>query len=327
MSSGYPLKRNGKEYLRPLTRFIVHSLVPIKKKISSSSVERFELALYTFLAKGAQCKQEDYDHGSSSSEAGTDTQSDSSNAKGKNLMASFTNKKLESELGRLTLKDDVDGHNTARNLLIELADCVVDFQTGVSNSKQQVQQVAYPQSNLEPGCNCSMGGPSSLSNSFSEMDVIRTSCYTEMPVGVGASRLGANGVAMEGPSDEGSCYHLNNNSWLARDQSRQCSSMNSSTSELMPNDWGRCGMPPLSWGGRTVGRRQLKGYAKGNFGVGGEEYDAFVNIFEGGSLLYCNMSFEALLSVRKQLEELGFPCKAVNDGLWLQVSFCLLFSF
>lgn len=234
---------------------------------------------------------------------------------------------MESELGRLTLKDDLEGHNTARNLLIELADCVVDFQTGVSNSKQQVQQVGFPQSNLEPGCSCSMGGPSSLSNSFSEIDVNRASCYADMPVGVGASRLGANGVAMEGPSDEGSCYHLNNNSWLARDQSRQCSSMNSSTSELMPNDWGRCGMPSLSWGGRVVGRRQLKGYAKGNFAVGGEEYEAFVNIFEGGSLLYCNMSFEALLNVRKQLEELGFPCKAVNDGLWLQVSFCLTVFF
>lgn len=44
-----------------------------------------------------------------------------------------------------------------------------------------------------------------------------------------------------------------------------------------------------------------------------------MNIFEGGSLLYCNMSFEALLTVRKQLEEFGFPCKALNDGLWLQV--------
>ncbi|CAB4262700.1 unnamed protein product [Prunus armeniaca] len=308
-----------KEVLPKLSAQTLLALLTSDELWVPSEEKRFELALYAFLAKGAQCKQEDYDHGSSSSEAGTDTQSDSSNAKGKNLMGSFTNKRLESELGRLTLKDDLEGHNTARNLLIELADCVVDFQTGVSNSKQQVQQVAYPQSNLEPGCNCSMGGPSSLSNSFSEIDVIRTSCYTEMPVGVGASRLGANGVAMEGPSDEGSCYHLNNNSWLARDQSRQCSSMNSSTSELMPNDWGRCGMPPLSWGGRTVGRRQLKGYAKGNFGVGGEEYDAFVNIFEGGSLLYCNMSFEALLSVRKQLEELGFPCKAVNDGLWLQM--------
>ncbi|XP_048440415.1 uncharacterized protein LOC125477404 [Pyrus x bretschneideri] len=299
-----------KEVLPKLSAQTLLALLTSDELWVPSEEKRFELAFYTFLAKGAQSKQKDYDHGSSSSEAGTDTPSDSSNAKGKNLIDSFTNKRLESEVGRLTLKDDVEGHNTARNLLIELADCVVDFQTEVSNSKQQVQQVAYPQSNLEPGCDC---------NSLLEIDVMRTSCYAKMPVAVGASRLGANGVAMEGPSDEGSCYHLNNNSWFARDQSRQCSSMNSSTSELMPNDWGRCGMPPLSWGGRVVGRRQLKGYAKGNFGVGGEKYDAFVNIFEGGSLLYCNMSFEALLNVRKQLEELAFPCKAVNDGLWLQM--------
>ncbi|XP_068332514.1 uncharacterized protein [Pyrus communis] len=308
-----------KEVLPKLSAQTLLALLTSDELWVPSEEKRFELAFYAFLAKGAQSKQEDYDHGSSSSEAGTDTPSDSSNAKGKNLIDSFANKRLESEVGRLTIKDDVEGHNTARSLLIELADCVVDFQTRVSNSKQQVQQVADPQANLEPGYNCSMGGPSSLKNSLSEIDVMRTSCYAEMPVGVGASRLGANGVAMEGPSDEGSCYHLNNNSWFARDQSRQCSSMNSSTSELMPNDWGRCGMPPLSWGGRVVGRRQVKGYAKGNFGVGGEEYDAFVNIFEGGSLLYCNMSFEALLNVRKQLEELGFPCKAVNDGLWLQM--------
>jgi hypothetical protein len=40
------------------------------------------------------------------------------------------------------------------------------------------------------------------------------------------------------------------------------------------------------------------------------------------------MSFDSLLSVRKQLEEFGFPCKAVNDGLWLQVFvlFCLVLS-
>lgn len=163
---------------------------------------------------------------------------------------------------------------------------------------------------------------SSMSNSFSDTEGIRTSCsYVEMPIGSGTSGLGASGMAMEGPSEEGSCYHLNNNNWLANHQSRHCSSMDSSCSGLTLNDWGRCGVASLSWGGRIVGKRQVKSYAKGNCGVHGEEYDAFVNIFEGGSLLYCNMSFEALLNVRKQLEELGFPCKAVNDGLWLQVCF------
>lgn len=238
------------------------------------------------------------------------------------MIDSFTDKRFESELGSLSLKDGMEGHNTARNLLVELADCVVDFQTGDSNSRKQVQQVADPQSKLESGYPYNTGRSSS-SNSFSDTNAIQTSCsYTEMPVSVGASGLVAAGVALEGPSDEGSCFHLNNNGWLARDDySRNCSSMNTSSTELMPSDWGRCGMPSLSWGGRIVGKRQLKGHATGNIGVHGEEYDSFVNIFEGGSLLYCNMSFEALLNVRKQLEELGFPCKAVNDGPWLQVCY------
>ncbi|KAF3456223.1 hypothetical protein FNV43_RR00873 [Rhamnella rubrinervis] len=310
-----------KEVLPKLSYQTLHQLLTSDELWVPSEEKRFELALYTFLAKCALCKQEHSDQGSTSYEAGMDSHSDSSNAKGKNLIDGFNNKKLETELGCLTLKDDSDGHNADHNLLVELTDCVVNFQTEVPNSKKQVQQVAYPQSKLEPGYPCDIGGSSSLNNSFLGADATRTSCsYAEIPVDVGGSGLGTNEMAQEGPSDEGSCYHLNNHSWLARDDhSGNCSAVNSSSSELMSNDWGRFGMPSISWGGRVVGRKQLKGYAKGNLGVHGEDYDAFVNIFEGGSLLYCNMSFEALLNVRKQLEELGFPCKAVNDGLWLQM--------
>lgn len=330
MNSGCPVKRKGNGCFQPLS-FIVHFLDPCKDGQNHVLffIIRFELALYTFLAKCALCKQEHSGQGSTSSEAGMDSHSDSSNAKGKNLIDGFNNKKLETELGRLTLKDDSDGHNADHNLLVELTDCVVNFQTEVPNSQKQAQQVVCPQSKLEPGYPCNTGGSSSLNNSFIVTDATRTSCsYAEIPVGVGGSGLGANEMAQEGPSDEGSCYHLNNHSWLARDDhSGNCSAVNLSTNELISNDWGRFGMPSISWGGRVVGRRQLKGYAKGNLGVHGEDYDAFVNIFEGGSLLYCNMSFEALLNVRKQLEELEFPCKAVNDGLWLQVCSCKLFPF
>lgn len=309
-----------KEVLPKLSSQTLHALLTSDELWVPSEEKRFELALCTFLAKVALCKAEHSEQGSCSSETGTESHSDSPQAKGKNLVDSCTNKRLECELGRVSLKDDIEGHNAAHNLLVELADCVVDCQTGASNSSQQVQEAAYSQLNMEPRYPCNMDGPSSLSPSLADIDGSRASCsYVEMSTGVRASGLGATGMAMEGPSEEGSCYHLNNNNWLARDQSRHCSSMNSSCNGLMMNDWGRCGMPPPSWGGRVVGKRQLKGYAKGNFGVRGEEYDAFVNIFEGGSLLYCNMSFEALLNVRKQLEELGFPCQAVNDGLWLQM--------
>ncbi|XP_031278429.1 uncharacterized protein LOC116136904 isoform X2 [Pistacia vera] len=276
-----------KEVLPKLSSQSLHALLTSDELWIHNEEKRFELALYAFLAKGAFCKTEHFEEGSSSSDMGT---------------------------------DDVEGHNTAHKLLVELADCVVDLQTGVSDSKQQTQQAVYTQPRLEPVYPSNMNQSSSLDSSYSDTVRNRTSCsYVEMPIGVGTSRLGVSGAAMEGPSEEGSCYHLNNNSWLASDQSKHCSSMDASCNGIMMNDWGRCGMPGLSWGGRVVDRRQVKGYAKGNCGVHGEEYDAFVNIFEGGSLLYCNMSFEALLNVRKQLEELGFPCKAVNDGLWLQM--------
>lgn len=308
-----------KEVLPKLSSQTLHALLTSDELWVSSEEKRFELALYTLLAKGAFCKTEHSEQGSPSAEANMDVHSDSSKAKGKNLSDNCTSNALESELGCLALKDGLEGHDAARNLLVELADGVGDFQPGVSVSKQQAQQAAYTQSNLGTLHPCDMGQSSSLSNSFSVMNANGTSCsYVEMPISAGTSGLESSGVAMEGPSEDGS-YHLNNNNWLASNQSRNCNSLDPSGNGLILNDWERCDMPQLSWGGRVVGRRQVKGYAKGNCGVHREDYDTFINIFEGGSLLYCNMSFEALLNVRKQLEELGFPCKAVNDGLWLQM--------
>lgn len=284
----------------------------------SLSIERFELAFYTFLAKSALCKGEQPEEGCLSTEMGTTSHSDFPKVEGNNLSYRGTDKQLESELGCMSLKDDLEALNAARNVMVESADGVVGSETGVHSSKQQLLQGSRTDSHMEPRYNGDVEQLSS-SNSLSYMDDVRSlTSYLEMPSGVGTSGLTGNGVAMEGPSEEGSCYQLNNNSWLSRDQ-RHCNTMNASYNGFMPGEWGRCGMPPLSWGGRVVGRRQVKGYAKGNCGMSEEEYDAFVNIFEGGSLLYCNMSFQALLNVRKHLEELGFPCKAVNDSLWLQV--------
>ncbi|KAK2645901.1 hypothetical protein Ddye_021096 [Dipteronia dyeriana] len=301
-----------KEVLPKLSSQTLHALLTSDELWIPSEEKRFELALYPLLAKGSFCKTEHFEQESSSSEMGTGIRSDSCKAKGKNLTDSCSSKRLESEIGCLNITDDLEGRDTAHNLLVELADCVVDYQTGVSDSKQQVKQAGYAQPKLETVNPCNVNQSSSMGSSYPDTDRARSSCsYVEMP--------GASSMAMEGPSEESSCYHLNNNSWLSSDQSKHCSSVDSSCNAIMVNDWGRCGMPGLSWGGRVVDRRQVKGYAKANCGVRGEDYDAFVNIFEGGSLLYCNMSFEALLNVRKQLEELGFPCKAVNDGLWLQM--------
>lgn len=280
-------------------------------------MKRFELALYTLIAKGALGKVENQDSGNCSFEVGKANCADDSKGSGNNLIED-SDKRLEFELGRVSLNDEHEVQNAAHNILVELADRVVDSHSEVPSCKQKVQQRACEQSNMESEYRCSLGQLSS-SNSFSYTGGTGSSCsYFEMPNGVRTCGLGGSTMAMEGPSEEDSCYQLNNNSWVPGDE-RHCMPMNSSCDANMPSEWGRCNMPPLSWGGRTVGRREVKACLTGRNGLSGEDYDAFVSIFEGGSLLYCNMSFEALLSVRKQLEEMGFPCKGVNDGLWLQV--------
>ncbi|KDP27801.1 hypothetical protein JCGZ_18881 [Jatropha curcas] len=298
-----------KEVLPKLSSQTLHALLTSDELWVPSEEKRFELALYTLLAKGALCKTEHAEQGNSTPEMDVGIHSDSSKAKGKNLVDNCPRKRTESELGQC-LKDELKGQSMIHGHMVELIDSMDDYQVVVSDSKQPNLDTVHPHG---------VEQSSSLCSKFSEMNGNRTSCcYGEMPIGVGASGLGTSGLAVEGPSEAGS-YNLNNNNWVSGDQSRHCTSMEQSCDGIILNDWGRCSVTPLSWGGRVVGRRQVKSYAKGNFVVHGEDYDTFVNIFEGGSLLYCNMSFEALLNVRKQLEELGLPCKAVNDGLWLQM--------
>ncbi|KAL3508102.1 hypothetical protein ACH5RR_033484 [Cinchona calisaya] len=305
-----------KEVLPKLSSQTLHALLTSDELWVPSEEKRFELALYTLIAKGALGKVENQDSGNCSSDVRKAGYADDSKRTGNNLIEDP--KKLEFELGRVSLKDEHEGQNAARNILVELADQVVDSHSEFPSCKQKVQQSVCEQSNVESEYHCSLGQPSS-SNSFSYTGGTGSSCsYVEMPIGVRPCGLGGNTMAVEGPSEEDPCYQLNSNSWLPGDE-RHCMSMNSSCNASMPSEWGRCNMPPLSWGGRTVGRREVKTCLTGDNGLNGEDYDAFVSIFEGGSLLYCNMSFEALLSVRKQLEEMGFPCKAVNDGLWLQM--------
>ncbi|CAN0855848.1 Germ cell-less protein-like 2 [Linum grandiflorum] len=296
-----------KEVLPKLSSQTLHALLTSDELWVASEEKRFELALYTLLSKGAFSKRESSDGGTSVSEMSVSMHSDSSKLKGKELIDN-----AKTGLARLSLKGDLEGQAMAHDLLVDLVECEVDYRG---------PQVSYSQSNVGMGSlhSCSMTQSSPVSNSFSQINGNTTSCsYVEMPIGT--SGLGASEFAVEGPSGESS-YQLNNSNWLGSDQSGHSPSADPSCTGLMLNDWARCDMNSLSWGGRVVGKRQVKSYAKANCGVHGEDYDTFVNIFEGGSLLYCNMSFEALLNVRKQLEELGFPCKAVNDGLWLQVCY------
>ncbi|KAL4564927.1 hypothetical protein LXL04_029003 [Taraxacum kok-saghyz] len=201
---------------------------------------------------------------------------------------SLTSQLSSCEVNHLSLKDKGEGRDAAQTILVELADRVVD---SLPEFRRQVQESGSGQPNIDPKCQQTTPQTNDLT-------------YQHTP----------SGGDMAGPSEDvGSCYQLNNNNWL--NENGMTMTMSSSCND----EWGsRCGGVPLSWGGRVVGRRELKTCLKGICGLNSDEYDTFVNIFEGGSLLYCNMTFEALLNVRKQLEELGFPCKAVNDAVWLQ---------
>lgn len=220
-----------------------------------------------------------------------------------------TNDLLETEKGRSKSKDEIEGRYTARKILVELADSIVDSHSNAGNVGEA--RTLYGESSLESSYDCSGQRPSS-SNTLYTDDISASCSYLT----IGESGLASSSLEAEGSSDEDPCYQLNSG-WAPGNQIH-CM-MNSSSNMLMPNEWERCNMSPLTWGGRTVGRREVKRCLKRHYGMSREDYDSFVNIFEGGSLLYCNMSFEVLLNARKHLEEMGFPCKAVNDGLWLQV--------
>ncbi|KAL8239015.1 hypothetical protein R6Q59_015582 [Mikania micrantha] len=280
-----------KEVLPKLSVQTLHALLTSDELWVPSEEKRFELALYILLKKGAVSKTQSVE------------QVDFPKASGKSLTNDINNQITPSEFAGVSSKDKGEGHAAAQTILVELADQVVDSQTGLTYSNTQVQESGCNQSNIESKCQCTIEKTIAVS-SANENNY--SSTYQDMPTG-------GDMAAMEGPSEEGACYQLNNNSWLGVGQ-RSGNGM--SCNDDMSNEWGRCGMS-MSWGGRLVGRRE-KTCAKWICGLSSDEYDTFVNIFEGGSLLYCNMTFEALLNVRKQLEELGFPCKSVNDGLWLQ---------
>ncbi|CAI9260693.1 unnamed protein product [Lactuca saligna] len=260
-----------KEVLPKLSSQTLHALLTSDELWVPSEEKRFELALYILLSKGAFSKVEHPD-------------------KSGPLSKTLTS--------QLPCEGEV--HDAAQTILVELADRIVDSKTGLPEFRRQVQESGSGQSNTDPKCHCNTEHTTPIPPTN---DLNYPSSFQDMPHGADMATMEDQG---EGPSEEGSCYQLNNNSWL-----------NVGQRFGNDNEWGRCGVP-LSWGGRIVGRRELKSCAKGVCGLNSDEYDTFVNIFEGGSLLYCNMTFEALLNVRKQLEELGFPCKSVNDGLWLQ---------
>lgn len=305
-----------REVLPKLSSQTLHALLTSDELWVPNEEKRFELALFTFLAKGSISEAESSERGIPDSELEINPNAHSL-LKDNNFTYNTPGKQLV-DLGmkQMSIQDNFDGHKAAQNILAELADCVVD--AGVPYSKpMQLRQAMAPQALSDPRYCMKMQQPSTSSSTINS-NLNRESCsYGEFRNCNEANKISSSQFAMEGPSGDSSCYQINNSIWSPVDyQSKFAATPPANGAN--PSDWGRCNMPS-SWGGRTVGRRQVKSAKRG---VCSEEYDAFHNIFEGGSLLYCNMSFEALLNVRKQLEELGFPCRAVNDGLWLQMLLC-----
>ncbi|KAL6616656.1 hypothetical protein ACP70R_038926 [Stipagrostis hirtigluma subsp. patula] len=242
-----------REVLPKLSSQTLHSLLTSDELWVPNEEKRFELALFTLLAKvtigelqvnGTDISSQNADH---------------SMRKGKTPMNEPGQEQLmESELQNLTLHDNMGGE-TAHNI------------------------IDIPDMNGE------------------------------------ASTRMEGGLSTGGPSGESTSYQFRENIWISSEQTSRNYFSRPSSSGLVPGEWGRPNAP--LWGGRIVGRQQVR-CIRGSSCLSADEYNAFMNIFERGSLLYCNMSFDALLSVRKQLEEFGFPCKAVNDGLWLQMLLC-----
>lgn len=78
---------------------------------------RFELALYTLLAKGAISEEEERSN---------------SIIKGKTVIGSSSSEQLiESELLHLQIHDNLGSHKPAQSNRINLSDCMAEFQSGV----------------------------------------------------------------------------------------------------------------------------------------------------------------------------------------------------
>lgn len=302
--------RELKEVLPKLSAQTLLTLLTSDELWVPNEEKRFELALYAFLAKGALYKAEHCEQQSSSCEHVSRKHFDSPTVNKENLPEESANSLLKTERQHPNSTDEFESQDTARNILIEVAESVVD-----SNSDVDRTQTCH-ESNLESRHNCNIER-SSKSHTFYTDYPSASSSYLNVHISDGMSGSADKGFNFEGPSDED--YQVNS-SWPPRDPMR-CISVNSSSNVLMPSEFERSNTSSLTWGGRIVSRSrtEMKTCLKQQYRMSREDYDSFVNIFEGGSLLYCNMTFEALLNVRRHLEEMDFPCKAVNDGLWLQM--------
>lgn len=249
-----------------------------------------------------------------------------------------------------------ENHQIALEILVELADSVVDFQfTEECEEKHAfINQGGYSSLNAGIVCGHRNGKNGSANKSKIETGICKP--HSRMWKAVESSRTRDYSTGIEesvckefhkislskdqplqcsssmkaiestrtrdysSNTEESACKEAHKMS-LSKDQSQQCSSSKfTSFNRAFPNEWGRYGssLTP-SWGGRVVETKQIKACPKESDFSDTEKLDSLFSIFEGGRILYCHMTFEGMLDVRRQLEELAFLCKSVYDGLWLQV--------
>ena len=218
-----------------------------------------------------------------------------------------------------------DDAQSIQNIVLDLADAVVDFCNEVDYSMKGNQEYDPRQVS---GMLCVYRSEKPGSPSKSQIEVEVGNICTPLRETRKNMQTGTRGEACSSHDGQESDYFaapVNCYSTVSfRDQPQNCSSSQGSSStagRYSQSDWPREGLPfsGLSWGGRLVGRRRLKAYVNQSGWANPEDWEAFISVFEGGGVLYCHMGFDELLHVRARLEELGFPCKAVSDGLWLQV--------
>lgn len=122
MNYGFLMRRKGMQHATSLACYQLFELTILNLL---SIFWRFELAFYTLLAKDAAAKEEIAAEERSNSEVDS-IMLESSLPKRKTIVHSSTGKQLESELGQLSILDNLI-NRTSQDNLVELADCTVDF--------------------------------------------------------------------------------------------------------------------------------------------------------------------------------------------------------
>eukprot|EP00250_Pteridium_aquilinum_P017274 c23541_g1_i1 orf=491-3157(+) len=313
-----------KEVLPKLSTQTLRTLLTSDELWVLSEEKRFELALSVLISRGALFEVE----GSQSTDSvaaliGREMSSFYSGQTKDTFECLFEDKTNLSQNAMGVGGGNPEGDQMAQKIVLDLADAVVDFCTESGhNTSLKKDQVCHSQQVSGPMCVYRSEKPGSPNKSQIEVD-IGNICRPLIDIrkSMEASTVGEACSSHSG--QESDYFGTPMNCYSFRDQPQNCSTSqvsNIPTGRCSPNDWSREGspFPGLAWGGRVVGRRRMKAYPNQRGWANNEDWDAFLGVFEGGGVLYCHMGFEELLHVRARLEELGFPCKAVSDGLWLQ---------